>query len=97
MPLSSSHSCRSASAAFASSTIPGTVLENFDAWSPIGSAITAITPPTTKISVRNTHRTARPRGKRARWSITTNGFSSSATSAATMKISVTGPAARSSR
>ena len=97
MPLSSSHSCRSASAAFASSTIPGTVSENFEAWSPIGSASTATIAPRTTISVRNTHSTATPRGKRARWSITTNGFSSSATSAATMKISATGPAARSIR
>jgi hypothetical protein len=45
------------------------------------------------ISARYTHSTATPRGKRARWSITTNGLSSSATSAATMKISATGPAA----
>ena len=47
------------------------------------------------IIARKTHSTANPRGKRARWSIATNGFSSNATSAATMKISATGPAARS--
>ena len=41
MPLSSSQSCSSSSSAFASSTMPGTALENLDAWSPIGSASSA--------------------------------------------------------
>ncbi len=52
MPLSSSQSCRSSSSAFASSTIPGTLFENRDTWSPIGSASTATAPVSTTISAR---------------------------------------------
>ena len=69
MPLSSSQSCRSDSSAFASSTMPGTLSEKRETWSPIGSASSATMPASTTISARNTHRTATPRGKRARCSI----------------------------
>ena len=93
MPLSSSQSWRSASSALASSTMPGhAVGEPRRPGRRSGRRGPRRCPPATTISARNTHSTATPRGKRARWSITTNGFSSSATSAATMKISATGPA-----
>ena len=95
IPLRSSQSWKSASEAFASSTIPGTFFWNADTWSATGLASRKPIPTTTRITVAITASTATPRGKRARRSSATNGFSSSAISPATMNSSTIAPAARS--
>ena len=90
IPLRSSQAWKSASEAFASSTMSGTLRWNADTWSATGLesrkpiAVTASTTHAITVS------TASPRGKRARRSSDTNGFSSSAISAATMNSSTIG-------